>query len=70
MQCEINFVVKDKELREIIKQDIDRTLQDIDFFTKQEIKDNLSNILYLWSKDNSDFSYRQGMNEILAVLVY
>ena len=57
-KCEINFLVKDKELREIIKQDIDRTLQDIDFFTKQEIKENLSNILYLWSKDNSDFSYR------------
>jgi hypothetical protein len=58
VQHEINFLVKDKELREIIKQDIDRTLQDIDFFTKQEIKENLSNILYLWSKDNSDFSYR------------
>jgi hypothetical protein len=58
VQHEINFLVKDKELREIIKQDIDRTSQDIDFFTKQEIKENLSNILYLWSKDNSDFSYR------------
>jgi len=33
-------------------------LQDIEFFTKNEIKENLSNILYLWSKDNSDFSYR------------
>jgi len=27
-------------------------------------------MLYLWAKDNHDFGYRQGMNEILAVLVY
>lgn len=27
-------------------------------------------LLYLWSKDNKDLSYRQGMNEILAILVY
>lgn len=53
----------------MIRQDIDRTLQEFDIFTKPEIKENLSNILYLWAKDNNEFSYRQGMNEILAILV-
>ena len=60
---------QEKELRDVIRQDIDRTLQEFDIFTKPEIKENLSNILYLWAKDNNEFSYRQGMNEILAILV-
>ena len=28
------------------------------------------NILFLWSKENRDISYKQGMNEILAVILY
>jgi TBC1 domain family protein 5 len=28
------------------------------------------NILFIWSKENKDVSYRQGMNEILAVLLF
>lgn len=28
------------------------------------------NILFIWSKENRDTSYRQGMNEILAVLLF
>lgn len=27
-------------------------------------------MLYLWSKDNKDYGYRQGMNEILGMVVY
>jgi len=30
---EIKYVNKDKELRDIIKKDLDRTMQDIEFFT-------------------------------------
>ena len=29
----------------------------------------LINILFIWAKDNKEVSYRQGMNEILAVLL-
>ena len=25
---------------------------------------------YLWAKDNIDYGYRQGMNEVLAIVVY
>jgi hypothetical protein len=28
------------------------------------------NILFIWSKENKDISYKQGMNEILAVILY
>ena len=27
-------------------------------------------MLYLWSKDNQDYGYRQGMNEILGMVIY
>ena len=38
--------------------------------TNDDFKKELMLMLYLWAKDNHDFGYRQGMNEILAVLVY
>ncbi len=28
------------------------------------------NVLFIWSKENKDVSYKQGMNEVLAVLLY
>ena len=28
------------------------------------------NVLFIWSKENKDVSYKQGMNEILAVLLF
>jgi TBC1 domain family protein 5 len=28
------------------------------------------NILFIWSKENKDISYKQGMNELLAVLLF
>ena len=30
----------------------------------------LTNILFVWCKQNPDLSYRQGMNEIVGVLTY
>ena len=58
----------DSELREIITKDIDRTVQEIDFFTREDVKEALSNILYLWAQENNEYGYRQGMNEVLAVI--
>jgi len=65
---ELQAIQQDKDLRELIKQDIDRTCQEIEFFERESVKESLSNILYMWSKDNHDVGYRQGMNEILAIL--
>lgn len=30
----------------------------------------LTNVLFIWSKENSEISYRQGMNEVAASLIY
>lgn len=61
--------LRDKEVQELITQDVDRTMQEINLFTIPIIKEHLEDLLYLWAKDNNDFSYRQGMNEILAIVV-
>lgn len=61
---------QDKDMRELIVQDIERTSQEYEFFTLKPVKDVLIGILFLWSKENSDISYKQGMNEILAMVVF
>ena len=54
---------------ETIRLDVDRTFQKLDFFHSASTKSTLENILFVWSM-NHELGYRQGMNEIVAVLVY
>ena len=42
----------------------------MDFFTVKEVQDVLTNILFVWCKQNQDLGYRQGMHEIAAQLTY
>lgn len=63
------FEIEEENL-EVIVQDVDRTMQEIPFFTDQTLKTTIQNMLYIWSRDNKEFGYRQGMNEILAMVVY
>jgi len=64
-----NFHV-DNELKGIIRQDVDRTFQERLLFQLPEIKQLLTSILFTWSKQNSDISYKQGMNEILGIILF
>ena len=34
-----------------------------------ETKDLLSQLLFIWGRENPDYGYKQGMNEILAMVV-
>jgi hypothetical protein len=56
-------------VKKLINLDISRTYQNKELFQFPKIKEMLSSILFVWSKENSDTSYRQGMNEILAILL-
>ena len=58
---------KDQEVKKLIGLDLDRTYQEIDLFLQSKNKTMLANILFIWSKLN-DVGYRQGMNELLAVI--
>ena len=64
-----NTLHEENELRRIINLDIVRTYQNINLFSQENIKKILLNILFIWSKENDDISYRQGMNELLAILI-
>ena len=61
---------EDRELLSLIKLDVDRTFQDLDLFHDNKVKEILCKILYVFSKDNPEPSYCQGMNEILGTLFY
>ncbi|KAJ3327485.1 hypothetical protein HDU76_011722 [Blyttiomyces sp. JEL0837] len=61
---------KDTELQKLIRQDVERTMPDQQFFRGAEIQDLMTNILFVWCKLNPDVSYRQGMHEILAPILY
>lgn len=59
----------EKDMKETIKQDVVRTNQEFEYFKRQSTKDMLSTLLTLWGKTNPEFAYKQGMNEILAVVL-
>src|SRR4051812_10598494 len=65
-----NSFFEENELKKIINLDVNRTYQDKDLFQNTAIKEIMVNILFLWSKENKDVSYKQGMNEILAVILF
>ena len=58
------------DIKHLIKIDVDRTFQDRDLFCENSIKEIENNILYLFAKGNQPTSYKQGMNDILAMLIY
>jgi TBC1 domain family protein 5 len=58
------------ELKNQIKIDIQRTYNEYAFFSNQRVKSILTNVLFLWAKDNGSISYIQGMNEVAASVIY
>ncbi|XP_026193856.1 uncharacterized protein LOC34620832 [Cyclospora cayetanensis] len=58
----------DEELQEEIWRDIERTYPERALFTQDTTRRSLQRVLFTWAKSNTDISYKQGMNEILAVL--
>ncbi|SJX62957.1 related to molybdenum cofactor biosynthetic protein [Sporisorium reilianum f. sp. reilianum] len=56
------------ETRRIILQDVERTFPDLELFRQTRVQQSLTNILFLWSLQNEEVGYRQGMHELAAVL--
>ena len=57
--CLINFIFG-----------VERTYQEHEIFTKIEIKKKLASVLYIYAKENPEYGYKQGMNDILGVFLY
>lgn len=60
----------DFELLNLIKIDVERTYQEVELFSFENIKKILCSVLYVFSKHNKDVGYKQGMNEICGVFLY
>uniref|UniRef100_A0A1I7XDI6 Rab-GAP TBC domain-containing protein n=1 Tax=Heterorhabditis bacteriophora TaxID=37862 RepID=A0A1I7XDI6_HETBA len=60
----------DSELRDIITKDVDRTFPETEFFQQAHIRRMMSDILLIYAKENPFLSYKQGMHEILAPLMF
>ena len=45
-------------------------MQEYDFFQNEElVKAPMCDILYIWARENPDYLYQQGMNDVLAVFM-
>ena len=58
----------DKSIINLINLDLTRTHQAIELFQKTKTKNILANILFIYSKENEDLPYGQGMNELISML--
>lgn len=59
----------DSKIREIIWKDVERTYSDTPFF-RDFNKDVMARLLFVYGKLNSGIGYVQGMNELLAPLLF
>ncbi|GEM06910.1 TBC domain protein, Rab GTPase activator [Rhodotorula toruloides] len=60
---------EDLDLRKMIRQDVQRTFPEIDYFRQVTTQDRLTDILFIWCKLTPEIGYRQGMHELLAPLL-
>ena len=54
----------------LIEIDVERTYGDIKLFQDKYIRQMEEELLYVFAKENKPISYKQGMNEILAIFIH
>ncbi|XP_053409325.1 TBC1 domain family member 5-like isoform X3 [Mercenaria mercenaria] len=60
----------DNELRLTIKQDVIRTFPEIQFYHSEQVRDLMVNVLFCYCREHDSLSYRQGMHELLAPMIF
>ncbi|KCV70000.1 hypothetical protein H696_03465 [Fonticula alba] len=58
------------ELYRIIEQDVKRTFPELAYFRLPSVQSRLANILAIYSFQHPSLSYRQGMHDIAAFVMY
>ncbi|KAI1005844.1 hypothetical protein K3495_g2377 [Podosphaera aphanis] len=61
---------KDLELRAEILKDVERCMPEEPYFRKPNTQRMLLDILFIFSKENLDIGYRQGIHELLAPILW
>ena len=64
----VNPFRPEKETKKLINLDLSRTFQELALFHEDKIINILSQVLYLWSLENPDVGYQQGMNDIASII--
>ena len=64
-----NFFHK-TDIKNLINLDVDRTFQERELFRESTIKEIEFNVLFLFAENNKPINYKQGMNDILAMLIF
>lgn len=59
-----------KNVFRTIERDVVRTFPDMEFFRQTEMQAILENVLFNFANENPHLSYKQGMHELLATLLY
>ena len=58
------------DLLNLIKVDVERTFQENEIFLLDIVKKKLTTVLYIYSKENPNYGYKQGMGDICGVFLY
>ena len=61
---------ENSSIKHLIEIDVERTYGDIPLFKDEYIRNMEQEILYVFSQENKPTSYKQGMNEILAMFIH
>lgn len=61
---------EDNQLQRVITQDVERTFPDKDFFRSEIVQSQMTDILFIYCRENDSVSYRQGMHELLALILW
>lgn len=59
-----------KNVFRTIERDVVRTFPDMEFFRQTDMQNILENVLYNFASENPHLSYKQGMHELVATLLY
>eukprot|EP00727_Mastigamoeba_balamuthi_P003714 m51a1_g1334 hypothetical protein (688) ;mRNA; f:300393-303199 len=65
-----NQFFKTTQLHREIHEDVIRTYPDNEFFTRREVVEIMERVLFVYAMLNPQLRYVQGMNEVLAPLLY
>ncbi|KAF8610811.1 RabGAP/TBC [Ceratobasidium sp. AG-I] len=58
------------ELRKTIQKDVERTFPDVEYFRSANAQRMLADVLFVYTKTHTQVSYRQGMHELLAPVLW
>jgi TBC1 domain family member 5 len=57
-------------LKNTIRNDVGRTFQERPLFQVPRVQELMVSILFTWAKEHPEISYKQGMNELLGIILF